>query len=391
VRALSWILVATSISGCIIEPPDMVKDGGTQSDASIPMPRDAGGISLPDGGFNWDWDGGWIGGGDGNGGGIGNGGGGGSGGGGGGGGGSGGGGGGGGGKGDGGVPGVDGGSAPDAGAEASTFPGSGRNGDPGTGVLWLVRIDRGTANLAASYAPLVRNLNDQLASQGFDVRTTSVGSLYTSQLLWSSSGKDVNTSSVQAALESAAKTASTPPSTCSTAVLASMGRELNMTPVPTGGFPFSTPRSALLVVILDHGTRPMGASASACGAEGQLPADWFGGERARTRWLNTASGGWNLPRSQTRFLFISTPENETYAQMRERCAAMSAFPRTGLDALSPSSVPFYESFNEGLGRYQTGLGSRKDLCQAVAQDWTGYSLDFARRWSQLLRLPEAQR
>ncbi|ATB28812.1 hypothetical protein [Melittangium boletus] len=363
-RALRWVLVASTISGCIIEPPDMVKDGGTP-DAAVPpdVQFDGGGpIQLPDGGFNWD--GGWNGGG--------------------------GGGGGGGGTWDGGFP--------DSGTVTPpTFPGSGQNGDRGTGVLWLVRIDRGTANLAASYAPLIRGMTQQLAAQGFDVRVTGVGSLYEPSVFWATSGKELSTSEIQGVLEKAANERSTTPSACSTAALAELGGQLSAVEVWPGygtsgeHWPYTNPLSNLLVVLLDHGARPVAYSASACATSGWDAATWFGGLRDNTRWLNRTSSTWNVPRAQTRFLFISTPENETYAQMRERCAAMSTFPRNGLDALSPSSVAFYEPFNEGLGRYQAGLGSRLDVCEAVARDWTGYSRDFARKWAQWLNQPEAQR
>ncbi|MBM7113411.1 hypothetical protein [Archangium primigenium] len=370
-RALSWIIVAsTVVTGCIIEPPDMVKDGGGD-DASTPTPSmDGGGggipIPLPDGGLSWD--GGWNGGG-----------------------GDGGGGGGGGGN-DGGMP--------DAGPPpSSTFPGSGQNGDRGTNVLWLVRVDRGTANMADTYASLVQRMTQQLAAKGFDVRMTAIGSLYEPRLYWAAPGKELSSPEIQLALEKAANAnGATIPAVCSTQALGQLGGRLSQALVqpadgstPSQGWPFTQPASALLVITLDHGARPVRYGASDCGAGSAETASWFGGGHEATRWLNTASGAWNLPRSQTRFLFISTPENETYAQMRERCAALSGFPRKGLDAASPSSIAYYDPFAEALNRHQSGLATRRDLCEAVGKDWDGYAGGFATSWARLLSLPESQR
>jgi hypothetical protein len=281
----------------------------------------------------------------------------------------------------------------------ASFPGSGLNGDPGTGVLWLVRIDRGTANLAASYATLIRGMTAQLAAEGFDVRVTGVASLYESRLYWARSGKDLPASELQTLLESAANSSSgVAPRVCSTAALADMGGRLSWMTVsapdystPSGGTPFSPRLGALLVVMLDHGARPSGYGASDCGTGSMDPAGWFGGSRSPTFWLNRSTSTWNLPRAQTRFLFISTSETESYEQMRARCAAMSAFPRTALDAISPSPIVFYAPFAIGLDNYQGNLGFQEDLCAAVAGDWSAYSRGFAKGWTSLLRLPESQR
>jgi hypothetical protein len=265
-------------------------------------------------------------------------------------------------------------------------------------VLWLVRIDRGTANLAASYATLIRGLTTALAAEGFDVRMTGVASLYESRLYWARAGKDLSTSELQTLLENAASSSDAAPGVCSTAALSDVGGRLSSMPVmapssstPTGSMPFGTPLGALLVVTLDHGARPSAYGASDCGTGTQDPAGWFGGSRSPATWLNRNTGAWYLPRAQTRFLFVSTSESETYEQLRARCAAMSNFPRTGLDAISPSARAFYAPFTIGLENYQARLGSQEDLCNAVAGDWAGRSGGFAKDWANLLRLPEAQR
>ncbi|MCY1075314.1 hypothetical protein [Archangium lansingense] len=350
-RACALVLVAL-LSGCLIEPPPVESkpDAGSRPDSGVIVGWDAGGGGYGDGGY-------------------------------------------------GGGP-RDGGGGEDGGpAPTTSFPGSGQGGDPGTGVLWLVRIDRGTANLADSYAALIRGMTAQLSAEGFDVRMTGVASLYESRLYWSKGGKELAVSDLRSLLENAAaSTEGSAPSACSTAALAEMGSRLNwasVSPVdystPSGGSPFSTSVGALLVVVLDHGARPVAYGSSSCGTSGMTPADWFGGSHDPAAWLNRSSYGWTLPRSQTRFLFVGTSESESYQQLRERCAAMSNFPRTALDAIGPSSTVFYSSFSNGLNNHQAGLGTWQDLCTAVAGDWTGFSSRFAKDWAELLRLPADQR
>jgi hypothetical protein len=279
------------------------------------------------------------------------------------------------------------------------FPGSGQNGDQGTGVLWLVRIDRGTANLAPAYAASIRAMNQQLAAEGFSVRVTGVASLYEPRLYWTTYGENVTTGELQSLLESAASSAdSTTASTCSTTALADLGSRLNLVGVmppgattPSSYAPFASPLSALLVGVLDHGSRSVSYGTTSCTPSGESSGAWFGGTREPTAWLNHSTYGWGLPRSQTRFLFVTTSESESYEQMRNRCAAMSGFPRPALDAISPASVSFYTDFAFNLGNYQSGLGTQVDLCNALGGDWTSYSRTFARDWVNLLRLPADQR
>jgi hypothetical protein len=349
-RALSLILVTLLTSGCIIEPPDLERLDGGHGDGGDPPPSTKPPLP-PDG--NWDWDGGLGGNGNGNG---------------------------------------------NGGGGKGGFPGGGGNGDPGTGVLWLVRADRGTANLAASYATLIQTMTQELAGQGLDIRTTAVGSLYDPRVYWAGEGKTLAVEDLRKVLEEAASSATgTSVSQCSTRALTLLGNELGQVPVVAprssnlGARPFQMPHGALLVVLLDHAARPQ-AYGPKCDSNVLSPAARFGGGREATQWLNTSlSGGWNLSRAQTRFLFVSTSEHESYAQLRERCASMSAFPRTALDSLAPSPIAYYEPFSFELNDFQQGLATQMDLCQAVAGDWKGFSREFAKDWVRLLKLPEEPR
>jgi hypothetical protein len=285
------------------------------------------------------------------------------------------------------------------------FPGSGRNGDQGTGVLWLVRTDRGTANLAPAYAAAIRAMNQQLTAEGFTVRVTAVASLYESRLYWATYGDywtnygENQTKELQSFLESAANSVDgAAPSICSTTAMAELGSRLSTTGLmppgataPSSHAPFGSSLGALLVGVLDHGSRSVSYHTASCTPSGTSPADWFGGMRDPATWLNRADYGWSLPRSQTRFLFVTTSETESYEQMRSRCAAMTNFPRPALDAINPASVSFYTDFAFNLGNHQSGLGTQVDLCNALGGDWTSYTRTFARDWVNLLRLPAEQR
>jgi len=65
------------------------------------------------------------------------------------------------------------------------FPGSGLGQDGGTGQLWLVRIDRGTANLAQSIQTLIQRTTGALRDARLSPRGIAVVSLYDGALIWS--------------------------------------------------------------------------------------------------------------------------------------------------------------------------------------------------------------
>jgi hypothetical protein len=72
----------------------------------------------------------------------------------------------------------------DAGTGTTAFPGSGLRGDQGTGVLVMMRIDRGTANLADAIELLVKQFSDQLDAAGLKTSSVAVADLYRGNLIW---------------------------------------------------------------------------------------------------------------------------------------------------------------------------------------------------------------
>ncbi|MRI87863.1 hypothetical protein FGE12_06735 [Aggregicoccus sp. 17bor-14] len=268
------------------------------------------------------------------------------------------------------------------------MPGSGLSGDPGTGVLWLVRVEPGTANLAESYASLVAKMNAGLQAAGFDVRTTAVASLYDERLLWARS--DGLTIGLSSALSSAAASASTAaPTACSTASLAGLGARLS-TVYPESGSsgspPFAPSRGALLVGVLDHRARPVSYYGGACTHFGQLPDSYFGVQTSSQMvWLNRSTFSWSLPLKQTRFALVSTSESESASAQRSRCAALAAFPRSALDVIAPSSNPFYGPFASAMVQHRSELATSYDLCNALGQDFAPTASAFARSWASALQ------
>lgn len=266
------------------------------------------------------------------------------------------------------------------------MPGSGQGTDTGTGVLWLVRVDPGTANLAESYASVVAKMNQGLAAAGFSVRTTAVGSLYESRLLWSTQG--AGTDGLAAALTAEAQRSGATPTACSTQALANLGERLSSVSAGSS-IPFSARRGVLLVGVLDHAQRPVAYASASCSYLGATPDVHFGTTAARAQWLNR-TGGWTLPLLQTRFAFVATSEFETAGQQRARCDALAAFPNTALDVIAPSTNAVYPPWAMGLAQRQAGLARSFDLCEAVGGDFATQAGGFARDWAQALRSSTGQ-
>lgn len=271
-----------------------------------------------------------------------------------------------------------GGGLPDAGRDAGTpdagtvaWPGSGKNGDPGAAVLWVVRVDRGLANLAHEYAQLVADGNAQLEAAGFSVKATGVAVLYDEQrLLWGVEGSAVGVSTLEGVLKSAAESTEGEPTRCSVRALSQLGAQLATGRTPSGLTPFAQRRSALWVGVLDHGPRPMAYADSAsieCETAGLLAGDFFGqANTSATQWLNRWAGFvWNVPVPQTRFFLAYTSESEDYTAMRARCSAIAAFPRAALDEIQPSAQRFWGPLKVGLEAWSAGLAAGQDLCDAA--------------------------
>jgi hypothetical protein len=237
-----------------------------------------------------------------------------------------------------------------------------------------VRIDRGTANLAAPIAHLVLGTTQALIAAKLGIRTIAIVSLYGGELIWSWSGtvfpKDTTAlfSGMVTRLQSRASLDLPAPAGCATATVFEIGKRLFSLGV------FSTIPGALMVGVVDHGARPAGIDT--CGDPGAaLSAD-------PACWANF--GGTVLPRVQTRFGFFATPETGSTSDMRISCLSVPGIPLQSIDVLEASSAAYFDPLSNQLNVAQPGLATRFDLCESFGTAGYGQLTSFASSWGQLL-------
>jgi hypothetical protein len=251
------------------------------------------------------------------------------------------------------------------------FPGSGVGNDGGTGQLWLVRIDRGTANLADSIQLLIQRTTTALAAAGLKARGISILSLYDGFPIWSTTDASSNAvpwTTIAGSLRARAGLDAPAPDGCATSRLLTVGQGL----AAAGGFGI-TP-GALLVAIVDHGARPV--PIASCGdpaaSLAQDPACW------------AVFGNTVLHRADFRFAFFATPETGTTAQMKASCLAVPGFPTDTLDSLEASDQPYYDPLDQEMDAQQPALATRFDLCNALGSGAPAQLAAFASSWAALL-------
>lgn len=268
----------------------------------------------------------------------------------------------------------------------SPFPGSGKGSgrlrDPGMGVLFLVRLDRAMVNLVNPYGDLIHDVVSGFDAAGFAVTAAAVGSIYDGGLFWEPLVGGAVHGMLQVRAERAPLSA---PLVCSTSPLAALARELSHQTVAyppaydNPVHPFATKLAALAVVVIDHGDRRYAHDAPECRLAQLTPAAHLGGGEM-AQWLNVPTGTFNLPRLHTRFWFITTDEQVSFAAERERCAGVTTFPRSGLDAVSPSAAAFHGPLVDALNVHQRGLATRSHLCDLVGAAPVGQARRFATDW-----------
>ncbi|HEY8209552.1 MAG TPA: hypothetical protein VIG99_18825 [Myxococcaceae bacterium] len=266
------------------------------------------------------------------------------------------------------------------------FPGSGREGDPGTDVLFLVRMDRGLANDANLYERLVEQVRGALKSSGLTVLQTAVASLQDGQLLWGRFAEIEPPVSLARVLAYYAQQMPDQSAPCSTTGLAQLGSTIpynwltyppELTDIVWYEQPLTIRPGALLVVVIDHDVRPQPPSSFNCLAGGMSPADWFGGGNYPL-WQS----GWSLHRPRTRFWTIFTPEGSSNSDpMRQSCLA-SGFPAWALDTISVSPVSFYGSWAIDMNARYPGLVSSADFCSSMLGNLPAKA--WANDWVQVL-------
>jgi hypothetical protein len=235
-----------------------------------------------------------------------------------------------------------------------------------------VRVDRGLANLADSIQLLVQRTTYALGAAGLSARGIAVGSLYGGDVIWSTlDARTVNLGNLATTLRARAALDNPAPSACATSQLLRLGPMLSDLGSPP---PFSVRPGALLVALVDHGARPValascGDPAAALRAD---PACW------------AAFRGTVLHRAQLRFALFATPETGTTADLRTRCVGVPGLPLEAIDALAPSTLPYYDPLAAQIDQGQPDLATRFDLCRAIGSDAPAALATFASAWARLL-------
>ena len=161
-----------------------------------------------------------------------------------------------------------------------------------------------------------------------------------------------------------------PPTACSTTELGNLGANIwswNQDSVT----PFIPLPSALLVVLIDPGARPMALAGCPTGGFSADPVSWFPLQR-------------KFRLGQTRFVMIATPENGDAAAMRAHCLNVPGFPVEALDVIAPSALPFFDPWSAQMDGIQDGLATRVDLCDALGSNADAIWGAMAKQWSQRL-------
>jgi hypothetical protein len=254
------------------------------------------------------------------------------------------------------------------------MPGSGQKGDPGTDLIWLVRVTPGLANLSDRLANTMLAAQSALAVSGFGVRGMHLLSLEDAVPLADFQGTAISATSLSAVLAAAAvKATDLPEVVCTVSGLASVGQSLQ------AALGSADPPGALFVGLIDTEARPFGPSDAQCQIGGVDAATYF----ATPSWTNWSCGV-PFKASQIRIAALASAEGVTDAEMRAMCAAQPGVDPSVSDVLQPSAVAFFGPWSAGVDAVSPGGVLDTDLCVAVsslaAQNWTS----FAKAWAGTL-------
>jgi hypothetical protein len=251
------------------------------------------------------------------------------------------------------------------------IPGTGKDGDNGTAVLVMVRVDQGTANIATNLQDMLKQIADALGAQGLAVQSVAVAEMYANQRIWASRVGQRSPPALANVLRSvSASRSAAAPTACSSIELGNQGATAwswNQDSIT----PFSPLPAALLVVLVDPGARPNALASCATSSFSAEPVSWFPLQR-------------KYRRAQTRFLMIATPENGDAAAMRAHCLAVPNFPVAALDVVAPSVQPFFDPWAAQMNAVENALAARVDLCDALGSGAQGIWANLAKQWYQTL-------
>jgi hypothetical protein len=154
--------------------------------------------------------------------------------------------------------------------------------------------------------------------------------------------------------------------------LIAFGRGLHDEPLPAqlGGIHrdalFDRPRDLFLVVHLQPLPRRCALGSEACRVEGQDVASLLTavGVDGGLTWLRF-SGGQTIQPGRVVHVSIATTEGEDLAAFRNRCSRVAGFPKNLFDVIAPSPAPYFDPLMASIRAVHGGNAHTADFCELI--------------------------
>jgi hypothetical protein len=279
-------------------------------------------------------------------------------------------------------------------------------------VLYVVNLQRSSANLANSYSTIMLGLGSYLQSLGLQIDNFGVIATYPDEfgarlLLGRTQPSDPGAAALLGLLSAAGDAGASDYAALLPLIASSLGNisdvdlpvalkllaasgrfdgdgatseaknvvefgsDIGSAPLPVnlGGLDrsalFDRPRDLFLVVYLQPLGRTCALGGASCQVSGRAPNDIFtevGGDGSLT-WLKFPVGA--LRPEQVVQVAIATSENEPLDAFRKRCAAVPGFPKNLFDVIAPSDNAYFTPLMTALNSAHRGTGSIGDLCNLM--------------------------
>ena len=283
-------------------------------------------------------------------------------------------------------------------------------------VLYVVNLQRSSANLAGQYAGIIGALDQYWQSVGLSVVNMGLISLYADQfgprlLLGRNASSQQSSSSsslallgllaaeadagvtdyqtllpaiggalaniddadLQPVLQLMASSGAFDGDgvTCEAQNVVDFGGAIDTIALPSqyGGIDrsafFDTPHDLFIVVYLQPLPRRCAIPSAACDIGGRSPSDIFLDTDAdgNATWLNFASGG--ISPSQVVQVAVATSEGESESDFDARCSRVPGFPLAVLDVIGPSPDAYFTPLLAALNAAHPGTGQSGDFCTLI--------------------------
>ena len=129
---------------------------------------------------------------------------------------------------------------------------------------------------------------------------------------------------------------------------------------------FDRPRDLFLVVYLQPLDRHCALASDGCRIEGRALSDVLleTNPSGGAAWLSFADGSSIRP-EQVLHVAIATAEGESVDAFRTRCGAVPGFPRAAFDVIEPGANSYFGPLLSGLNATHPGTGHQGDFCELI--------------------------